>query len=59
MDAPPLTGDPYDFVAPGATNPGLQGVTVAWDAVRYFWGTAAQQGAADLLNITAGGGTLV
>lgn len=59
LPPPPLEGDPYVNIAPGAPNYGLQGVAYAWDAVRFFFGTAAQAGYADLQVIASMGGELV
>jgi hypothetical protein len=59
MEAPPFSGDPYDYVDPTAPNAGLQGVAVAWDAFRYFWGTVAQEAVADIQAAIGEGGTLV
>lgn len=58
MDAPPLVGSPYQFVDYQGANQGQNGVAVGFDAIRYFWGTVAQQGVQDLVNIQAGGGVL-
>ena len=59
MEAPPFSGNPYDFVQPGASNHGLQGVQVAWDSIRYFWGTVVNQAVADIQTAMGEGGTLV
>ena len=60
MEAPPPTGDPYDLIPQGTTNPGFTGVLAAWNTVRWFWGGTAQQGWIDLINIQGiDAGTLV
>ena len=59
METPPPNASPYDFVNPAAGNAGLQGVQVAWDGVRYFWGTVVNQAVNDLQAALGEGGTLV
>lgn len=58
METPPPSGNPYDFVQPGAGNFGLQGVQVAWDGIRYFWGTVVNEAVNDLQAALGEGGTL-
>jgi hypothetical protein len=58
METPPFSGNPYDFVQPGASNAGLQGVQVAWDGIRYFWGTVINEAVNDLLAAQGIGGQL-
>jgi hypothetical protein len=58
MEAPPFTGDPYDYVDPAASNFGLQGVQVAWDGIRYFWGTVVNEAVADIRAALGEGGQL-
>lgn len=48
MEAPPLVGDPYELVPPGVRNPGSQGVLVAWDGFRHFYGRVLAQSWGDL-----------
>jgi hypothetical protein len=59
MEAPPFSGDPYDFVDQTASNAGLQGVQVAWDGIRYFWGTVVNEAVADIQAALGEGGILV
>jgi hypothetical protein len=59
MDSPPLAGDPYTWLNIDPVNDTRQGVGTGWDAIRYLWGTVAQQACADLDVITFGGGSLV
>lgn len=58
METPPPSGNPYDFVDPNASNAGLQGVQVAWDGIRYFWGTVVNEAVNDLQAAMGEGGTL-
>ena len=59
METPPPSGNPYDFVNPAASNVGLQGVQVAWDGIRYFWGTVVNEAVNDLQAALGEGGSLV
>jgi hypothetical protein len=59
MEAPPLSGNVFDYVAANAPNYNQQGVATAWDGVRYFWSVVAQQGIADLDAITLSQGVLI
>lgn len=59
MEAPPLFGDVYQFTTYQGPNQGQNGVIVAWDSIRYFWGTVINEGVNDLQAITFGGGSLV
>ena len=60
MERPPFTGDPYDYVPADAPNYGSQGVRVAWDATRQFYGQILNQAWDDLQAIQGGGtGVLV
>ena len=60
MEQPPFTGNPYDYVNPSAPNPGAQGVRVAWDATRQFYGQVLNQAWDDLQAIQGSGtGVLV
>ena len=51
MQPAPDVGDPYQWVPAGTQNPGSEGVRVAWDGVRYFYGTILGQAWQDLQNI--------
>lgn len=48
MEQPPWYGDPYDQVWQLDSYYEIRGNTVAWNALRQFWGGAAQQGWAEL-----------
>lgn len=59
MQAPPWTGDPYDFVPATQTNPGTSGVRVAWDSMRTFWGGVVNEAWWDLEIVQQSGVVLV
>jgi hypothetical protein len=54
MTEPPPTGNPFDYVPAGAPNRNAQGVLIGWEAVRFFWGQAAQEAWYDLQHIQGG-----
>ena len=55
MTQPPVSGDPYDYVPNNTTNYGSEGVRVAWDFTRQFYGQVLGEAWADLQAIQGGG----
>jgi hypothetical protein len=51
MDPAPGYGSPYQLVPAGAQNVGSEGVRIAWDGMRYFYGTVLGQAWQDLQNV--------
>jgi len=59
MQQPGYVGDPYELVPGNAQYPGTSGVAVAWDAMRYFYGTVMNQAWQDMANVQGTGVILV
>jgi len=59
MDQPPDIGDPYQLVDQTVQYPGTSGVAVAWDGLRYFYGTVINQAWFDMDVIQGNTGGLV
>jgi hypothetical protein len=51
MEQAPDYGSPYQLLAPDATNHGSQGVRIAWDGMRYFYGQVINEAWQDLQNV--------
>jgi hypothetical protein len=59
VQQPADVGDPYTLLPDGLPQPGTSGVALAWDGMRWFWGTVAQQAWFDMQAVQQIGGVWV